>query len=84
MLVDQPDLPIVSMASPIRVILQGQQVSKVGHGLIGMVIIDGIVIVSGRGPKAGRSGGFGSPLALLGIRLGLLAARLVKVDVAGE
>ena len=82
-LVDEPELTIVSMAGAIGVVMQSQQVSKLGHGRVGMLIINGIGVVSGRGPNAWRKGGLGSPLALFGDGLGLLDARVVKVDVAG-
>ena len=83
MFVEEPELTIVSMAGPIGVVMQSQEVSKLGHGRVGMLIIDRIGVVSGRGPNAWRCGGLGSPLALFGDGLGPLDAMMLKVDVAG-
>jgi hypothetical protein len=82
-LVDEPELTIVSMASPIGVVAQSQEVSKLGHGWVGMLIIDWVGVVSSRGPNAWRRGGPRSQLALLSLKTSLGTAVRLVVEIAG-
>ena len=84
MLVQEPELAIIGMAGPIGVIMQSQQISEPGHGLIRVVIIDGISVVPGRGSNLCGCGRSGSPLALWSAKGSLMTAALRMVDVAGE
>ncbi len=76
MLVQESKLTIVSMAGPIGVVMERQEVSEPGHGGVGMLIVDGIIVISRRGPDAWRYGGPGAPLGLFAVRL--------RVEGAGE
>jgi hypothetical protein len=84
MFVEESELSIIGMAGAVGVVAQGQEVSQLCHGRVGMVIIDGIGVVSGRGPNAWGCGGPRSPLALLSAKGSLRAAVRLMVEVAGE
>jgi 2-phospho-L-lactate guanylyltransferase (CobY/MobA/RfbA family) len=54
MLVDQTHLAIIGVARSIGVVTQRQEVRESGHGLIGMLVIDGIHILTRRGSNGRR------------------------------
>ena len=66
MLVKEPQLAIVGMTGPIGVVTQRQEIGELGHGRVGMLVIDGIGVIASAGANAWRSSGLRSPLALFG------------------
>ena len=84
MLVNEPQLAVVRVARSIGVVTQGQQISKLSHGRVGMFVIDGIGIVASRGANAGWSDGLRSVLAHLRARGNLRAATRLMVEIASE
>ena len=83
MLVDEPELPVVGVASAVGVVAQSQEIGEPGHRLIRVVIIDGVGVIAGRGPNAWRRGRPGSPLALLSLKASLRTAVRLVVEIAG-
>ena len=81
--VEESKLSIIGMAGPVCVVMQSQEIGEPSHGLIGVVIIDGVGVIAGTGPNAWRSGGLRSPLALLSAKGSLRAAVRRMVEVAG-
>ena len=84
MLVKEPQLAVVRVPRSIGVVTQGQQISKLGHRGVGMLVIDGIGIVPSSGANAGRRDGLGFALAQLRLRGNLRSAVRLMVEIAGE
>src|SRR5205823_1054368 len=55
-LVNQSYLPVVGVPGAIGIVTESEQVGQLGHRLVRMLVIDGIGIVSSRGPNAGEVG----------------------------
>jgi len=84
MFVDEPQVPIIGMASAIGVVTQSQEVGVTRQGRVRVLVVDGIGVVPGRGPNARRCGGLRAARALFGHGLGLAKAAMLEVEVAGE
>ena len=82
MLVDEPELAIVGVASAIGVVMQGQEIGEAVHRLIGVVIIDGIGVIAGGGSNGCE--GLRPALAFFGSSVDAVSAVRLLVDVAGE
>jgi hypothetical protein len=84
MLVNEPEDSVVGTARAIGVVTQRQEVSELVHRRVGMIVVDGVLIVARCGSDRGWSCGFGAGLA--GRRCGALCLAevlLVKVGIAG-
>ena len=53
-LVDEPELAVVGVPGAIGVVAQSQVIGKLGHGGIGVLVIDGVGVVSGGSPNRGQ------------------------------
>ena len=54
-LVNQPDLSVIGVPGAIGVVAQGEMIGELGHGRVGMLVIDRVGEVPGGGPD-GRQG----------------------------
>ena len=83
-LVKEPELAIVGMPGAVSVVMERQEISKPGHGGVGMLIIDGIIVIAGGGSDAWGRGGPGAPLAPFNDTLWAVSPGELRVAVAGE
>ena len=86
MLMHQAQLTVVGVAGAIGIIVQGQELGKARHGIVGMAVIHGIGVSPGRSGHHRRAGGFALPLVAR--RVGDIAlprgGGTLEVAVAGE
>ena len=74
--VDQANLPVISMAGTIGIVMEREELRKARHGLVRMGVIHGIGVLASRGANGSRGSGGGVRWCA---RLGA-----VEVGVAGE